>query len=90
MNEEGVIKYNCTWIPEAPVSHELIVELNKWRDILYQGGLMGVNKEGIGYGNISCRLRHNNFIITGSGTGSMSQLEVRHYTTVTAYSFGDN
>ena len=90
MNEEGVIKYNCTWIPEAPVSPELIVELNKWRDILFQAGLVGVNKEGIGYGNISCRYRHNTFIITGSGTGSISQLEVRHYTRVTAYSFGDN
>jgi L-ribulose-5-phosphate 4-epimerase len=90
MNEEGVIKYNCTWISGSPVSRELITELNKWREILYKAGLLGVNKEGIGYGNISCRFQHNNFIITGSGTGSISQLNGQHYTRVTAYSFGDN
>ena len=90
MNEEGVIKYNCTWIPEAPVSHEQIAELNRWRDILYKAGLVGVNKDGIGYGNISCRYQHDKFIITGSGTGSISQLDTRHFTRVTAYSFSDN
>jgi L-ribulose-5-phosphate 4-epimerase len=90
MNEEGVIKFNCTWIKEAPLSYGYIEELNVWRDKLYKEGLIGENKDGIGYGNISCRYKENTFIITGSGTGSLAKLNAEHYTRVTAYNFAEN
>ena len=90
MNEEGVIKFNCNWIKEAPLSVEHIAEINAWRDKLYKAGLIGENKDGIGYGNISCRFKQNTFIITGSGTGSLKKLGVEHYTKVTAYNFAAN
>jgi len=89
MNEEGVIKFNCTWIKEAPLNMELIKELNIWRDKLYNLKLLGVTKEGIGYGNISCRYK-DHFIISGSGTGKLKHLTNEHYTTVINYSVEEN
>lgn len=86
---EGVIKFNCTWIKEAPLNFELIKELNTWRDTLYKLKLLGVTKDGIGYGNISCRYK-DNFIISGSGTGKLKHLTNEHYTTVTNYSIKEN
>jgi len=49
MQEEGVIKFNCTWIKEAPLDFEVINELNEWCDKLYNKSLIGVNTDGIGY-----------------------------------------
>lgn len=89
MNEEGVIKFNCTWIKEAPLNVELIKELNTWRDTLYKLKLLGVTNDGIGYGNISRRYK-DNFIISGSGTGKLKHLTNEHYATVTNYSVEEN
>ena len=55
MNETGFVKFNCNWINEAPLDVELIKKLNICRDKLYESGFIGVNKDGIGYGNISIR-----------------------------------
>ena len=65
MNEEGIIKFNCTWIKSESLNSDLIRELNAWRDRLYDAGVIGMNKDGIGYGNISPRFQKNKFIITG-------------------------
>lgn len=89
MNEEGVIKFNCTWIKEAPLNVELIRELNTWRDTLYKLKLLGVTNDGIGYGNVSCRYK-DNFIISGSGTGKLQHLTNEHYATVINYSVEQN
>jgi ribulose-5-phosphate 4-epimerase/fuculose-1-phosphate aldolase len=89
MNEEGVIKFNCTWIKQAPLNVELIKELNIWRDKLYKLKLLGATKDGIGYGNISCRYKEH-FIISGSGTGKLKHLTNEHYATVTNYSVQEN
>lgn len=86
---EGVIKFNCTWIKEAPLDVELIKELNIWRDTLYKLKLLGATKDGIGYGNVSCRY-NDHFIVSGSGTGKLKHLTKEHYTTVTNYSVEDN
>jgi len=90
MNHEGVIKFNCTWIKEKPLQSELISDLNSWRDILYSLGLIGLNKDGIGFGNISKRFNQNQFIITGSATGKYEKLTNEHYTKVTRYDFDKN
>ena len=89
MNEEGVIKFNCTWIKAAPPNFELIKELNTWRDTLYKLKLLGATKDGIGYGNISCRYKEN-FVISGSGTGKLKHLTNEHYATVIDYSVKEN
>jgi len=90
MRDEGVIKYKYSWKQETPMPSEWISELNLWRDKLYKAGLIGEDTNGIGYGNISCRLEGNIFIITGSGTGSLEKLNAEHYTTVTAYDLSNN
>jgi Class II Aldolase and Adducin N-terminal domain len=90
MNDEGVIKFNHSWNLEPPMPYKWVSELNGWRDTLYKAGLIGEDVDGIGYGNISCRLERNIFIITGSGTGSLKKLHAEHYTRVTAYDFIEN
>ena len=64
MKETGVIKFNCNWIKEEPLNPELLIDLNLWRDKMYELGFIGVNDEGIGYGNMSIRLKENQFIIS--------------------------
>jgi L-ribulose-5-phosphate 4-epimerase len=90
MNDEGVIKFNCQWTKSAPVDEIWIRELNFWRDKLYQLGLIGLNEDGIGYGNISIRFRKNQFIISGSGTGKFQKLTQEHYALVTDYDVKKN
>jgi L-ribulose-5-phosphate 4-epimerase len=90
MKDEGVIKFNCNWIKSEPLNVQEIKDLNIWRDKLYKLGLIGVNKEGIGYGNISVRFQKDKFIITGSATGKFEKLTPEHYTQVTKFSVEEN
>ena len=90
MNDEGVIKFNCQWTKSAPLDEAWIRDLNVWRDKLYQLGLIGLNEDGIGYGNISIRFRKNQFIISGSGTGKFKKLTEEHYALVTDYDVKKN
>ena len=90
MNEEGVIKFNCHWTKSAPLEEAWIRDVNIWRDKLYRLGLIGVNEDGIGYGNISIRFRKNEFIISGSGTGKFKKLTEEHYALVTDYDVKKN
>lgn len=90
MNDEGVIKFNCQWTRSAPLEEAWIRDLNVWRDKMYSLGLIGVNEDGIGYGNISIRFRKNEFIISGSGTGKVKTLTGEHYAWVTDYNVKKN
>jgi L-ribulose-5-phosphate 4-epimerase len=87
--EEG-IKFNCIWIKEPPVEEDVIQELDQWRDRLHGLHLIGVTAEGIGYGNMSKRLGHGSFLVTGSSTGKHEKLTAAHYTRVTGYSVSEN
>ena len=89
MQEEGIIKFICNWVRADPLNFELLKEINEWRNKLYRANLIGKNKDGIGYGNISMRYQ-NNFIITGSSTGKLSKLTAEHYTLVTQYDLDKN
>jgi ribulose-5-phosphate 4-epimerase/fuculose-1-phosphate aldolase len=90
MSEEGVIKFNCQWTKSAPLNEAWIAELNAWRDKLHHLGLIGINKDGIGYGNISIRFKENEFIISGSGTGKFEKLSGEHYALVTVFNVEKN
>lgn len=90
MGETGVIKFNCTWIKEDPLDHEVISDLNNWRDKLYKLGFIGVYENGIGYGNISKRYNNDQFIISGTATGKYQKLSAEHYTRVTDYDLDKN
>ena len=91
MQETGVIKYNCNWIKAEAIDYPIITELNAWRDVLFKLQYIGAyDDSGIGYGNISCRLHNNTFLISGSATGHLTQLTNQHYTTVIDFDIEKN
>jgi ribulose-5-phosphate 4-epimerase/fuculose-1-phosphate aldolase len=90
MKEEGVIKFEGALIRSAPLDPHWIEEINKWRNLLFRLGCIGVTEDGVGYGNISVRFDESRFIITGSGTGKFANATAEHYTLVTHYSFNEN
>jgi hypothetical protein len=64
-------------------------ELNAARQEVQQLGLLGVDKNGVGFGNISLR-EGAAFYITGSGTGALPALTLRDYAKVVAWDFDRN
>ena len=91
MLDEGYIKYQCHWTKQDSVIPEEIVTLNQWRNQLYQMGLIGQYDNGIGFGNISCRLNNkHHFIISGTQTGGIPQLTPQHYTKVMDFDWEQN
>ena len=83
------IKFKCNWI-KGTIEKEKIKELNFWRNKLFEMNLIGVYKDGVGFGNISERSNGNNFIITGSATGGIEKLNEEHYCEVTEFNFKEN
>lgn len=80
MDEKGYFKFKCNWIKTKLNLN--IKQLNQWRAKLYRLGLIGVNSDGIGFGNISQRIKEQEFIITGAGTGSFPVLNKNHFSIV--------
>lgn len=89
---EGVIKFNCYWTQSGPViSDEPYNILNYWREVLFNMDLIGAYENGVGFGNMSCRVGDsNNFYITASATGEIPVLEPGHYVRVEGCNFEDN
>jgi L-ribulose-5-phosphate 4-epimerase len=82
------IKFTCEKAaPEITPFHRLS-ELNAYRRKLLQLRLIGVDVNGIGFGNLSIRDgTTNNFYITGSATGGISELTLADCARVVAYDF---
>jgi ribulose-5-phosphate 4-epimerase/fuculose-1-phosphate aldolase len=84
--QEGVIKYRLDYQPCAPRHYPEYAELNAWRSILFQLGLIGQDAHrygGLAYGNISFRLGDTQqFIVTGSQTGGLASLTNDHFSTI--------
>lgn len=89
--KEGYIKFFSVWVKTPPFRFKEFKQLNRLRNQLHKLGLVGVLKNGIGYGNLSVRVPGTkHFVITGTQTGAISQLKAKHYTRVTAYDIGRN
>jgi ribulose-5-phosphate 4-epimerase/fuculose-1-phosphate aldolase len=84
------IKFQCEHVMAAAAPFAEFDELNKYREKLRQLGLIGMDADGIGFGNLSVRDSANQFHITGSGTGGRSQLTLADYTKIVAYDFARN
>ncbi len=69
--DEGYIKYDIRWKWEEGINKPELVELINCRNQLKMNGLIGSYENGIGFGNISCRLKGNEFIISGTQTGDI-------------------
>lgn len=88
---EGFVKFNCYWNQSGPViSDEQFEMINTWREILYNMDLIGSYENGVAFGNISMRTGSHQFIITGSATGEIPELEPGHYVKVTSFNIDDN
>jgi len=84
--DEGVIKFKLEHTPAGPLPESELAEIICWRQWMYVRGLIGVIEtvEGlIGYGNIS--IRHpQGFIVSGSQTGDLAELDKSHFALVDA------
>ncbi len=89
--DEGYIKFHSELYQTPPPSEWVVEEVNTWRDRLYAMRYIGAYEGGIGYGNISVRSELlSEFIVTGSGTGSIPLLFPEHFTRVSSYSIDAN
>jgi len=69
------IKFSCERAAAEITSFGGLAELNAYRRKLLQLGLIGVDSNGIGFGNLSVRDgATDNFYITGSATGGIPDL----------------
>ena len=89
--DEGYIKFHCDWEKIPLEKNDLIDELIRYRQELYNRKLIGLLENGIGYGNISMRIPGtDNFIITGSATGKYPILNAGHISLVTNFNIPEN
>jgi len=84
---EGVIKYHLSHQHTDLADDLNISELNAWRTLLYRLHLIGQIPEkydGLGFGNISCRVVPDGegFLISGTQTGGLSCLGKQHFALV--------
>lgn len=85
--DEGYIKFNCEWIKQKVefISSEISVAA-KYRDKLYEKGLIGMFDNGIGFGNLSYREKiTGNIVITGSQTGGIENIDDESFTRVLTF-----
>jgi hypothetical protein len=95
METEGVIKFELDYTQAPPLAGNQIALLNGWRRIFYLSGLIGQDQDrygGYGYGNISRRIEpyeappnKRRFIISGSQTGHLPEINTGHYAVVETY-----
>jgi len=88
---EGYIKFNCERIDDdILIPAKTFDELSKWRQTMFESGLIGVYSNGIGYGNLSVRAAAGGFYISGTATGELPVLGQKHYSLVTSWSLSLN
>lgn len=89
--ETGVVKFKVEHITTETTRFAGFEELNAVRRKLFDRGYIGVNPDGIAFGNVSLRAPNaRSFYITGSGTGGIAALTPGHYTKVSACDFSRN
>lgn len=83
--DEGYTKFVCEWSRSELPAFDELTELCRWRNALFDAGLIGHYKEhDIGFGNISVRLDGGcTFLISGTQTGHIANVDERHFALVT-------
>ncbi len=85
------IKFACEQAAAEITPFGGLAELNAYRRKLLQLRLIGVDSNGIGFGNLSIRdSATKNFYITGSATGRKPELTLADCARVVAYDFEKN
>ena len=91
MRETGSVKFTCQQVPVEISSFTGFAELNEYRRKLLELGMIGVDVNGVGFGNLSIRDgATSRFYITGSATGGIADLIPSDYARVGAYDFARN
>jgi ribulose-5-phosphate 4-epimerase/fuculose-1-phosphate aldolase len=91
VNETGAVKFNYESVGGELASFPDFDELNAARQKLRQQGLLGVDDNGTGFGNVSVRDEAtDSFYITGSGSGVLPELTLKDYAKVIAWDFERN
>ncbi len=90
MHDEGYVKYQARHTLAPAPRHPLLAALDAVRTELHDLALIGAYPNGIGFGNLSFRTKGNQFIISGSGTGSRRILGESGYCLVTAFDVDAN
>ncbi|MBZ9613777.1 class II aldolase/adducin family protein [Rheinheimera maricola] len=85
--QEGVIKFQLDFSQQPALSATDVVEISSWRAIMLQLGMLGQTPQrydNYGFGNISQRFgAQNQFIISGTQTGGISNMTAADYALVT-------
>jgi L-ribulose-5-phosphate 4-epimerase len=85
------IKFTCEQAATEITRFGALAELNAYRRKLLHLRVIGVNANGIGFGNLSIRdSATENFYITGSATGRKPELTLADCARVVAYDFEKN
>ena len=85
------IKFSCERVAAGITSFGGLAELNAYRRKLLDLRLIGVDTNGIGFGNLSVRDgATDRFYITGSATGGIHELTLAHCAKVVACDFERN
>lgn len=91
MIDEGYIKFRIDWTECGPLENPEVFELNHWRRPLVDAGLIGHYKQlDVGYGNLSCRIDESSFLISGTQTGHLPELDARHFALVSSVDIDTN
>jgi L-ribulose-5-phosphate 4-epimerase len=89
MNETGAVKFKYESAVRELAPFPGFEKLNASRRELRRLGLLGVDENGLGFGNVSLR-DGASFYITGSGTGALPILTLQDYAKVVAWDFERN
>ena len=85
------IKFSCERVTDEVVSFSRLAELNACRRKLLDLDLIGVDSNGIGFGNLSVRGdATKNFYVTGSATAGVRELTLAHCAKVLTWDFERN
>lgn len=85
------IKFSCERVAAGIDSFSRLAELNVFRRKLLELQLIGVDSNGVGFGNLSVRDgATDNFYVTGSATGGLHELNVADCAKVVACDFDAN
>jgi ribulose-5-phosphate 4-epimerase/fuculose-1-phosphate aldolase len=90
INNEGSVKYTAEHTMAPAIDAPYWAELNNARTQLHRLGLLGVNSQGIGFGNVSIRFQGEEFLVSGTATGAAPELSPANYCLVTSFDLVQN
>jgi len=89
-SSEGYVKYTVEHKMAEAIEVPHWAELNAARTHLHNLGLVGALSNGVGFGNLSLRLRGNEFLISGTSTGALPVLGLDGYCLISSFDFKQN